>query len=523
MDTLFQNVWSASVYGSIVIIAVMLLRLALKKVPKKYICLLWLLAAIRLLMPFQIRSPLSLQPELNTAVHTQSEADTWQENAVQSPILSENNNGQAHDSMVNADHSSSTVLRINDWISTVPYAWLIGSIVMLFYSAISYLRLRQRVHCAVILYEGVWICPRLRTSFILGLFRPQIYLDPGLSETQLEFVLRHERSHIRRGDQWWKLLGFVTLAIHWFNPFAWLAYLFLCRDLEMACDESVVAGMNVTERKAYSSALLSCSISHHTIAACPVAFGETSVKARIKNVLNYKKPKFWLILISIIAIVAVGICLLTNPAGMTDEEVLSSLYSQLEALQNQESIYLRLTMRFEGGIEDIISQQQEFRMNGDDWYRTFEYTTSEGSFTTVYLQKDGIQYACEYGDIEGFTNRDWQEIPEQNYADLPTILTKDWTQLEVLEISHGASGKYSIIIQDDYSGSIHDTVNSYYYTFTLDNNGNLSGISSYSDIEMYVEYFDKESIRESKTHTIFEFWEPDNDLLSQLITDALGE
>lgn len=533
MHTLLQNIWSASVHGSIVILAVLLLRLVLKKAPKQYACLLWLLATLRLLMPFQIESNLSLQPQLNAALQLQSGSSAVQENVVQVPAIPEDTAAWPDDAVISTGdalisdpyHSGSTTATsslVIDYTTIAVGFWLAGTIGMLCCSTISYLRLRRRVRDAVICTEGVWICPKLDTSFVLGFIRPQIYLNPGLNDVQRAFVLQHERCHIRRGDHWWKLLGFLTLSVHWFNPLVWLAYIILCRDLEMACDEAVVKNMNVTQRKAYSTALLGCSGEHRVISASPISFGEVSVKARIINVLNYKKPKLWLTVIAVMAIITVGISLLTTPSGMTDEEVIAHLYRELEDFQSQNSVHIKLAIEVESEFEDVISQNQEFWMDGSDWYRTYDYKTVDGSITTIYLQKDGIQYACEYSrDIEGFINRDWQEIPESSYAELPPILTKDWTQLEIMNVRHETDGTYSVVVEYDYSGGIHDTVYEYYFTFTLDKDGDLLGAESFSYIDAYVKYFGTEGIYESKTHTTFDFLKPDDAMLAQLIADAL--
>ena len=345
MTELFRNILEASLHGGIVIAVVLLARLALKKVPKKYICLLWLLAALRLLLPFEIESGLSLQPELGTVAVPGSEYaqqvttgfDSGVGESLQ-PSVTVPDAGKTEQN-VTVDLGENAVvyerevpLRVRlleNYDLIAAWVWLTVAVGMLGYSVVSYLRLRRRVRDAVVLSEGVWVSGRIDSPFVMGFFRPRIYLNPGLGEGEREYVLAHERCHIRRLDHWWKWLGFVTLAIHWFNPLVWLGYVLLCRDLEMACDEAVVRDMAVGERKAYSAALLACSAKGRTIAACPVAFGEVSVKRRIINVLNYRKPKFWLILAAAVAVAVIAVCFLTSPvkhsvlefAGVSAEEV----------------------------------------------------------------------------------------------------------------------------------------------------------------------------------------------------------
>ena len=322
MNELFQNVLEASFHGGILIAVVLLARLALKKAPKKYICLLWLLAALRLLMPLEIESAFSLQPDLTPSIRSGSknvqQEDIPEDTMAAYPTSPAVPDAQEYPEDVAIATTPNAVVEEEpkaavDYTRILSWIWLTVAAGMLAYSAGSYLRLRRRVGDAVILSEGVWVSGRVSSPFVMGFLRPRIYLNPGLGEGDRAYVLAHERCHIRRGDHLWKLLGYITLAVHWFNPLVWLGYILLCRDLEMACDEAVVKEMEVTERKAYSAALLACSAKGHTIAACPVAFGEVSVKERIGNVLNYRKPKFWIILIAILAVVIVAVCFLTSP------------------------------------------------------------------------------------------------------------------------------------------------------------------------------------------------------------------
>lgn len=190
--------------------------------------------------------------------------------------------------------------------------WLAGLAAMLLYAFLSWLRLRLLVREAVPAGDGRYICDRLRDPFILGLFRPRIYLPSDLSEPELGFVLAHERAHLRRRDHIWKPLGWLLLSVHWFNPLVWLAYALFCRDVEYACDESVVGGLDADGRRAYARALLECS-SPRRAAACPLAFGETGAKARVKGVLNYKKPARWALIVVVAACAVLAVCFLTEP------------------------------------------------------------------------------------------------------------------------------------------------------------------------------------------------------------------
>lgn len=344
MSELFRNVLNASFQGSIVIATVLILRMMLKKAPKKYICLLWILAGIRLLMPFSIESKLSLQPqsEIVTEVQWQEFRDYGQilpedvqielpqeappeevpEMPVDRPVTVLPEQPSAEEIPVHAEPEVGYQL---NWAAVLPTLWLAGVAGMLFYSVISYLLLKQRIWEATRLEDGTWETNKIGTAFILGYFWPRIYLPAGLNDQQHQMILEHEKCHLKRLDHWTKLIGFLTLAIHWFNPLVWLAYGMLCQEIEMACDEQVVEKMDLSQRKCYSQALLAFSDNGHL--ACPVAFGEKPVKRRIRAVLNYRKPAFWLTLCAVVAIVFVAVSLLTSPKAEQEEVVLRAGYA----------------------------------------------------------------------------------------------------------------------------------------------------------------------------------------------------
>lgn len=328
MNQLFQNILTASFHGSIVILVVMLLRLVLKKTPKKFLCLLWLLAGIRLLMPFEIKSDMSLQPAPEPIVQQMVQEEIIQlppevlseylpqaaaPTEAVSPILPISPVPAATEAVSPVEtvtvHES---VRI-DWTRLLPWLWLCVASLFLVYTLYSYISLRLLVREAVKI-PGGWECDRIETAFILGFIRPKIYIPMGLSSMVRKHILAHERTHLEKGDHWFKMIGFIALALHWFNPLVWIAYILLCKDIEMACDERVVQFMELQERKEYSAALLNCSTNKAHFAACPVAFGEVSVKHRIKSVLKYKKPSFWISLAGVLAIIFVAVCLVTSPA-----------------------------------------------------------------------------------------------------------------------------------------------------------------------------------------------------------------
>lgn len=287
MQSLFSNLLTASVSGSIVILAVLVLRLVLRKTPKKFICILWMVAGLRLLLPVPLQSRFSLQPP--TIRLPQSE-------------------------------TLQTYL--------VPL-WCIVAVSLLCASLISYAHLRRQVKDARKI-RGGWECEGLETAFVLGFLKPKIYIPAGVSDNTRQQILAHERTHLDKGDHWIKLIGFLALVLHWFNPLVWVSYILLCKDIEMACDQRVVQFMDLPERKAYSAALLDCSTHKVHYAACPVAFGEVSVKYRIKSVLSYKKPAFWISLSGVLAIALVAVCLGTNPVEKQEDPEAALVQSSKE-------------------------------------------------------------------------------------------------------------------------------------------------------------------------------------------------
>lgn len=298
MDEIFSAVLRVSLWANWLVLAVMVLRLLLRRAPKGMVCLLWGLVALRLLLPFSIQSPVSLMPE-STAVFQET---------VDTALIQVAPSAEAEavsDAEIPPD-SQMPVLR--PWV-----LWLTGMALMDACFLISYLRLRRSVAEGVQEAGDIWICDQIPTPFILGIAKPRIYLPSGLSPEHREYVLAHERCHLKWKDHWWKPLAFGLLSVYWFDPMLWAAYILACRDLEFACDERVIRGCSPAEKKAYSQALLACSDNRRPVLACPVAFGENVVVARIRNVLNYKKPGFWIVLVSVLAVLITAVGFLTVP------------------------------------------------------------------------------------------------------------------------------------------------------------------------------------------------------------------
>ncbi len=310
MSGLFLKIMNMSIAATWLILAVVLTRALLKKAPKWITCLLWALVAFRLICPISFESVLSVVPSRETipadiAVRPDPGIDSGIAvvNRAVNPVISQ--------SLAPAAEIGANPMR--GIVSAASIVWAVGAAIMLVYALISYLRLKGTLGASVPLEKGLAACDEVKSPFILGLFKPMIYVPSSMSGQTLENVLRHERAHIKRLDHWWKPLGFLLLSIYWFNPLCWAAYILLCRDIELACDEKVIRDMDGSDIASYSQALLDCSLPRKRIAACPLAFGEVGVKERVKGVLSYKKPAFWIIMISVAACAVLAACLMTDP------------------------------------------------------------------------------------------------------------------------------------------------------------------------------------------------------------------
>ena len=311
MNELFLKIINMSISASWLILAVLILKLVLKKAPKWVNVLLWGIVAVRLICPLSFESALSLIPSSETipldiemAAKPTIDSGVPAINSVVNPVLS---------SFAPPQHVLTSANPLQIWIPILNIIWLIGVGALLLYTAVSYWRLCRKVDTAVRYKGNIFQSENVSSPFVLGIIKPRIYLPFNMNGQDLEHVVAHEQAHIRRKDHWWKPLGFLLLTIHWFNPLMWLAYVLLCRDIELACDEKVIKELGNEQRADYMQALVACSVNRRMIAACPLAFGEVGVKERVKSVMNYKKPAFWVIIIAVIICVGVAACFLTNP------------------------------------------------------------------------------------------------------------------------------------------------------------------------------------------------------------------
>ena len=419
MSELFLKIVNMSISASWIVVAVLALRFCLKKAPKWVNALLWGIVAVRMVFPFSIESVLGLMPSAETISPTIMMEQTP---SVQTgvPVLNHVINPVISGSLTPAPGASANPLQI--WIPVLAWIWLFGIAALFLYSAVSYWCLRRKVCEAVILRDNIYQSENVCSPFVLGIIRPKIYLPYHMDSREMGHVIAHEQTHICRRDHWWKPLGFLLLTIHWFNPLMWLSYVLLCRDIELACDEKVIREMSNEQRADYTQALVACSVDRRLIAACPLAFGEIGVKERVKSVMNYKKPAFWIVLASVIVCAVIAVCFLTNPIGFqfdvsantivsanhfdmrnADDPVsiemtpaqISELNSRLAGVKNckRSDKYAGLTPGYQ-----ISAQMQD-----GSYIRISGYSLSDN--TMVDIEQNGKRYAVSNREFQEYLSR----------------------------------------------------------------------------------------------------------------------
>ncbi len=323
---LFPTVLRMSLSAGILTLAVILLRLMLRKAPKWARCLLWALVAVRLLCPVLPEGRLSLMPR-NEVYDASRRMIEGAADGGAFPLV-EIRQPPAPSAGTEPVPQHISVVFPGTYLLAI---WPLGVLGMLLYALGSYLRLRRRTAASAPFRKDVFLCDGIGSPFILGIFRPRIYIPSRLASPQISLVLAHERAHLRRRDHWWKPLSFLLLAVHWFNPLLWLAYVLLCRDIELACDERAVRDMAAPDRADYAQALLDCSFPRQSAGLCPLAFGEVGVKQRVKNVLDYRKPAFWIAAGAVVVCLLAALCFLTEPAAVLPGEssVVSAEYASV--------------------------------------------------------------------------------------------------------------------------------------------------------------------------------------------------
>ena len=319
MDDVFLKLVNLSISASWLILAVLVLRVVLKKAPKWVMPLLWGVVALRLVCLFSIESALSLIPSAETIpseIVTETREPVLYEQATLDIVT--------NPTLPSAAEVPVGVSRQQAQVDFNIYSvlWLAGMAALLVHALVSAGKLKKKLATAILLRDNIYESEFVDSPFVFGVVKPNIYLPMHMDEGTAAYVIAHERAHLARRDHWWKVLGYLVLALHWFNPLVWVAYILFCRDIELACDEKVVRGLDGAARADYSQALLSCAAPGRAVAACPLAFGEGNIKTRVKSALHYKKPAFWVAAAAVLAVVIVAVCFLTNPRSDIDAETL---------------------------------------------------------------------------------------------------------------------------------------------------------------------------------------------------------
>ena len=497
MSELFLKIVNMSISASWVVIAVLTLRFCLKKAPKWVNVLLWGIVAVRMVFPFSIESVLSLIPSAETISPT---IMMEQSPSVQTgvPALNHVINPVISSSFTPAPGASANPLQI--WIPVLTGIWLFGIAALFLYSAVSYWRLHRKVCEAVILRGNIYQSEKVCSPFVLGIIRPKIYLPYHMDSREMDHVIAHEQTHIRRKDHWWKPLGFLLLTTHWFNPLMWLSYILLCRDIELACDEKVIRKMSNEQRADYTQALVACSVDRRLITACPLAFGEIGVKERVKSVMNYKKPAFWIVLASVIVCAVIAVCFLTNPIGFqfdvsantivsanhfdmrnADDPVaiemtpaqIGELNSRLAGVKNckrsdkyagltpgyqisaqmQDGSYIRISgySLSDNTMVDIEQSGKRYAVSDREFQEYLSRICAGGDVSAAFdLQPLRVQYP-EYFDLDASAGLDvyvWQMAPDSYYFGLlpHTASPRDSTAQELLALRGASSEQMRYIL-----------------------------------------------------------------------------
>lgn len=311
MNDVFLQIANISITAGWIVIAVILLRLLFKKAPKWVNCLLWGIVGLRLVFPFSIESVFSLIPSVNTISAPTSYNPLNASIETGFSAVDTTVNGYIGDHFVEGVTVSANAF--SNITTVLSYIWIAGVIIMLIYAGISYIRLKNKMRTSTPLRDNIRQSENVASPFILGIIKPKIYLPYSIDNDEAECIIAHEKAHLKRFDHIIKPLAFIILSVYWFNPLMWVAYILLCRDIELACDEKVINSMAAEERQSYSLALLQNSVNRRSVSACPLAFGEVGVKQRIKSVMSYKKPTLWIIIIAVILCIIASVCFLTDP------------------------------------------------------------------------------------------------------------------------------------------------------------------------------------------------------------------
>ena len=367
MTIFFFKIIEISIIASYITFLILIIRKLFHKISKRYLCLLWSFVGLRLLLPFEIKSSLSLIPK-ETFITSNS------------TIV----NVISHSQGVIHTQAISELNKYNMFVNV----WIIGIIVMIIYLIGSMIIINLKVKDSIYYKDNIYINNSIDTAFILGIIKPKIYIPNTVNEIDLNYMIKHEKNHIKRKDHFWKPLGYLLLTIHWFNPMIWIAYIYLCKDIELACDEEFVEKMDTEKIKEYMSTLLKYSVSRNNIISCPLAFGEIGIKERIKAMMNYKKKNIWMKFSIIFIVLFISVGCMTNPK-ITEKNIINTELQDKMSKLSEELNILQIRL-------DIMNN---FRLPVDNVQLTCTWECFEN-----HKGYDLINKIDRYGDVVSVSN-----------------------------------------------------------------------------------------------------------------------
>ena len=517
LDSVFVSILDLTKVSSLVILAVIAARLLLKRAPKVVSYALWAVVLLRLLVPMEIQSPVSLLPELKP---------TTQSYALEDEPISAVNAGvaayQAVGDVLNGgigtqhvptdrvDEAGNVEYVVTDfddvWILFGSYVWAAGVTGLAVYSLFGIFKLKRKLREAIRLEEGVYLAEGIESPFVMGMLRPKIYLPQGLTDGERSYILAHERYHIRRCDPLWKALGFAALCIHWFNPLVWLAFSLACRDMEMSCDEAVLKTMGGSIRSDYAASLLKIATGRKAIVGGPLAFGEGDPKGRIKNLARWKKPVIWLSILAVIVCIVLAVCLLTNPVTNRHSKG-SHIFGQLDALEGN---WLRLNC--------ASGEIMEFTLADD-------YTIPEG-----IQVGDHVMVRLDYRNETkeriinrvALTGESLPALPDQAIEDTikrmnGTVKRGQFAAVSFVTLSIGETGTASMDLGDTRVETVEVRGMALYQVYT-NRNGKLHEVSG-SHIPVALKF----RVTDGGEYILSEYWQPrDGSYYAQDLKDQFG-
>ena len=449
MSELFLSLFNSSITAIWLILTVVALRLVLKKAPKSIHCLLWAVVGARLALPFSIQSVFSLIPSAQVIRPEYLDRNTLQVSTGLYYV-----NSHVNDYLDSHYYEGVTVpTGFLDYLARYSgVIWISGMAAMMLWAFFSWHKLRRRVAEAIPEGDGLYRCDSIGSPFVLGLFRPKIYLPAAISPEDTGHVIAHEKAHIHRRDHWWKPLGFLLLTIHWFNPAVWVAYVLLCRDIELACDERVIQELGESGKADYSRALLRCAARNRSIAVCPSAFGEFGIKQRVRNVLHYKRPAFWMLAASILLCAVVAVCFLTDPPEEPPAPV--SDFTQVSETQDRVTVANPLSSAWPRVYTDSVVVNRIYDMFQNLTWQEATAADKENRNLRTWLSVELVyngQRRSLFIDESGVGNL--YNADGSAYDDLPTLKFDRGTyDFDYLWLLYTGSHEASDVHPDSYTG-----------------------------------------------------------------------